>query len=86
MAVIDAELREQIAFRRSLVKESSKPDRRLRVESSDFQLAVYDHAERGETFSVIARVLDAKLSTVKTAFLVARARIAADSQTPTRWA
>jgi len=82
MAAIEAELREKIEFRRSLVKESPKPYRRLRVDNIDFQLNVFDRAERGETFSVIAKALDAKGSTVKTAFLVARARIRADSQSP----
>jgi hypothetical protein len=53
--------------------------KRRRLDKIDFQLSVYDLAERSTPFSVIARDLQRQTSTVKSAFLAARRAIFGDA-------
>jgi hypothetical protein len=55
------------------------PHGRRRLDKIDFQLSVYDQAERSTPFSVIARDLQRQTSTVKSAFLAARRAIFGDA-------
>lgn len=66
-----------------------RPGKRLRLDSAEFQLAVWDAALTGCTFQEIARAADRPVSTVKSAWAAAHHRIygtsAGSSKDAKRW-
>ncbi len=84
LSLIEAQIREAIEFRRSLVREPPRPYKRRRPDKADFYLKVYDLAEKGETFGAIAKALKRRTSTVKSAFLAARRNIFGSMTAPSK--
>lgn len=69
LPLIQEELREAEA----LYREGKR--KRHRIDKIDFQISVYDTAEEGKSFPEIARALRKRVTTVKSAYLVARRNI-----------
>ena len=75
LPLIEEELREQMQYRRR---------RRMRAETVDFHLRVFDMASTGKTFLTIARVLGSRVPTVKSAYLSASSRIFGSDTIPSK--
>lgn len=65
-------------------QEHTRSRQRQRPDKVDFYLKIYDLAERGDTFGVIAKALKKRVSTVKSAFLTARRNIFGSAAAPTK--
>jgi hypothetical protein len=84
LSLIEAQIREAIEFRRSLVREPPRPYKRRRSDKAEFYLRGYDLAEQGQTFGAIAKALKRRVSTVKSAFLAARRIIFGSAPVPSK--
>jgi hypothetical protein len=84
LALIEAELRNAIEERHSWLKPQPRPYQRRRIDKVDFYLKIYDLAEKGETFGMIAKALKQRVSTVKSAFLAARRNIFGTDGSPSK--
>lgn len=84
LSLIQVELRSQRECRALTSEHRPKPYRRLRVDKADFQLTAYDLAKGGETFGAIAKALEIRPSTAKSAYAVAARNIFFPAKAPSK--